>query len=350
MLDSLINFFAYDLGIDLGTANTRLFIKDKGVVIREPSVVARHKKSKEIVAFGTEARKMIGRTPANLEVVRPLKDGVIADFDATAAMLTYYIRKVHETGRFIPRLPKPRVVISIPSGATEVERKAVQDAALTAGARKAYLVEKPMAAAIGANLDVLNSAGILVVDIGGGTTDLALISLGGIVQGKSLRQSGDRMNEVLANFLRLKYSLLVGEVTAEETKMEIGSAYLAGKSEEKKMVVRGRSLENGMPVSLKIEAGEVREALSPIINQIVMAIANLIEETPRELLGDITQTGICLCGGGAKLTGLDRFIFETTKISAWVAEKPEDCVVKGCGKLLENERLLKKVKVTGGLK
>ena len=207
-----------------------------------------------------------------------------------------------------------------------------------------------MAAAIGANLDVLNSAGILVVDIGGGTTDLALISLGGIVQGKSLRQSGDRMNEVLANFLRLKYSLLVGEVTAEETKMEIGSAYLAGKSEEKKMVVRGRSLENGMPVSLKIEAGEVREALSPIINQIVMAIANLIEETPPELLGDITQTGICLCGGGAKLTGLDRFIFETTKISAWVAEKPEDCVVKGCGKLLENERLLKKVKVTGGLK
>ncbi|OQA93021.1 MAG: Rod shape-determining protein MreB [Microgenomates group bacterium ADurb.Bin219] len=350
MLDSLINFFAYDLGIDLGTANTRIFIKDKGVVIREPSVVARHKKSKEIVAFGTEARKMIGRTPANLEVVRPLKDGVIADFDATSAMLTYYIRKVHETGRFIPRLPKPRVVISIPSGATEVERKAVQDAALTAGARKAYLVEKPMAAAIGANLDVLNSAGILVVDIGGGTTDLALISLGGIVQGKSLRQSGDRMNEVLANFLRLKYSLLVGEVTAEETKMEIGSAYLAGKSEEKKMVVRGRSLENGMPVSLKIEAGEVREALSPIINQIVMAIANLIEETPPELLGDITQTGICLCGGGAKLTGLDRFIFETTKISAWVAEKPEDCVVKGCGKLLENERLLKKVKVTGGLK
>ena len=350
MLDSLINFFAYDLGIDLGTANTRFFIKDKGVVIREPSVVARHKKSKEIVAFGTEARKMIGRTPANLEVVRPLKDGVIADFDATSAMLTYYIRKVHETGRFIPRLPKPRVVISIPSGATEVERKAVQDAALTAGARKAYLVEKPMAAAIGANLDVLNSAGILVVDIGGGTTDLALISLGGIVQGKSLRQSGDRMNEVLANFLRLKYSLLVGEVTAEETKMEIGSAYLAGKSEEKKMVVRGRSLENGMPVSLKIEAGEVREALSPIINQIVMAIANLIEETPPELLGDITQTGICLCGGGAKLTGLDRFIFETTKISAWVAEKPEDCVVKGCGKLLENERLLKKVKVTGGLK
>ncbi|HNP89270.1 MAG TPA: rod shape-determining protein [Candidatus Woesebacteria bacterium] len=345
-----MNFFAYDLGIDLGTANTRIFIKDKGVVIREPSVVARHKKSKEIVAFGTEARKMIGRTPANLEVVRPLKDGVIADFDATSAMLTYYIRKVHETGRFIPRLPKPRVVISIPSGATEVERKAVQDAALTAGARKAYLVEKPMAAAIGANLDVLNSAGILVVDIGGGTTDLALISLGGIVQGKSLRQSGDRMNEVLANFLRLKYSLLVGEVTAEETKMEIGSAYLAGKSEEKKMVVRGRSLENGMPVSLKIEAGEVREALSPIINQIVMAIANLIEETPPELLGDITQTGICLCGGGAKLTGLDRFIFETTKISAWVAEKPEDCVVKGCGKLLENERLLKKVKVTGGLK
>lgn len=350
MLDSIFSFFSHELGIDLGTSNTRVLIKGKGIVVREPSVVARQKKSKEIIAIGEEAKKMIGKTPANLEVVKPLHDGVIADFDATVAILTSYIKKVHETGRFPPMIPKPKVVISIPSGVTEVERKAVQDAALNAGARKAFLVEGPMAAAIGANLDVLEASGVLVVDFGGGTTDMAVISLGGIVQGKCLRLAGDEMNEALINFLRLKYSLLVGQLTAEELKIEIGSALLTSKDEEKKAVVRGRGLETGMPVSIKVVASEVREALAPTVNQIVMAVSDLVEETPPELLTDISKTGICLCGGGANLLGLDRLIAETTKIPTWVAEKPEDCVVKGCGKLVEDEKLLNKVRVVGGIK
>jgi len=350
MFDFLFSLLSHDLGIDLGTANTRVLVKGKGIVIREPSVVARHKKTKEIVAIGLEAKRMVGKTPANLETVRPLRDGVIADFDATMAMLNFYIKKVHETGRIIPMIPKPKVVVSIPSGVTEVERKAVQDAALNAGSRKAFLVEEPMAATIGANLDILGSEGILIVDVGGGTTEMAAVSLGGIVQGKSLRVAGDEMTEALINFLRLKYSLLVGELSAEELKIEIGSALLTSKNEEKKAIIRGRDLESGMPVSLKIEASEVREALSPIVSQIVMAVEELVEETPPELVNDIAKNGICLCGGGAKLLGLDRLIFETTKIPAWLAENPEDCVVKGCGKLLEEEKLLRKVKVTGGLK
>lgn len=350
MIDFVFDLFSHELGIDLGTANTRILVKGKGIIVREPSVIARQKKTKEIVAIGQEAKKMIGKTPFNLEAIRPLQDGVIADFDATLAMLAYYIKQLHQSGRLIPMIPRPRVVVSIPSGVTEVERKAVQDAALNAGARKAFLVEKTMAAAIGANLNVLNPEGILIVDIGGGTTDMAVISLGGIVQGKSLRIAGSEMDEAIGNFLRLKYSLLTGELTAEELKIEIGSALQTGKGEDKKGIVRGRGLETGMPASIKVEASEVREALAPIVNQIVVAIEELIEETPPELLTDITKTGICLCGGGAKLLGFDRLINETAKIPTWVAENPLDCVVKGCGRLLEDERLLKKVKVTGGLK
>jgi rod shape-determining protein MreB len=349
MLDFLFGLLSHDLGIDLGTANTRILVKGKGIVIREPSVVSRQKRTKEIIAIGSGAKKMIGKTPINLEVIRPLRDGVIADFDATSAMLAYFVKQVHQSGRLIPMVPRPKVVISIPAGVTEVERKAVQDAALNAGARKAFLVEEPMAAAIGANLNVLGPEGILIVDIGGGTTDMAVISLGGIVQGKSLRIAGSKMDEAVANFLRLKYSLLVGELTAEELKIEIGSA-LQSRNEEKKGIVRGRGLETGMPISLKVEASEIREALAPIVNQILGGVEELIEGTPPELLTDIAKAGICLCGGGAKLLGLDRLIQETTKIPAWVAENPLDCVVKGCGRLVEDERLLKKVKVTGGLK
>ena len=350
MLDSVFSLFTHDLGIDLGTSNTRVLVKGKGIVVREPSMVARLKKAKEIVAFGSEAKKMLGKTPANLEVVKPLQNGVIADFDATAAMLGHYIKQVHQTGKMIPMIPKPKVVISIPSGVTEVERKAVQDASFVGGARTAFLVEQPLLAAVGADLNIMESSGILVVDIGGGKIDLAVISLGGIVQEKSLRIAGEKMNEAVTNFVRLKYSLLIGELTAEQLKMEIGSALLVSKGEEKKAVVRGRGIENGMPMSVKVEASEVREALAPIINQIVLAVAELIEVTPPELLTDIDKTGICLTGGGSKLMGLDRLIFETTKISCWTPDNPEDCVVKGCGKLLENEKLLKKVKVTGGLK
>jgi rod shape-determining protein MreB and related proteins len=353
MFDSLFGLFSHELGIDLGTANTRVFVKDKGIMIREPSVVVRQKKSKEIVEIGAEAKKMIGKTPANLEVVRPLHDGVIADFDATVAMLNLYIRQVHKTDRLIPMIPKPKVVISIPSGVTEVERKAVGDAALLAGGRQVHLVESSMAAAIGAGLNVTQSQGLLIVDIGGGVTNMAVISLGGIVQGKSLRSAGEEMTNAVSNFLRLKYSLLVGELTAEEVKINIGSALQTGKNkfaEEKTAIVRGRGLETGLPVSLKVEASEIREALAPIINQIVSGVSELVEATPPELITDITKTGICLCGGGAKLIGLDRIIYETTKIPAWVADNPLDCAVKGCGQLLTEEKLLKKVKVRGGLR
>lgn len=357
MLDSFFSFFSYDLGIDLGTSNTRVFVRGKGIVIREPSVLARQKKSKEILAIGEEAKNMIGKNPANLEIIKPLRHGVIADFDATLEMLTFYIKKVHESKKMMPvfsvpmpMISKPKVIISIPSGVTEVERKAVQDAALSAGARKVFLVEEPLLAAIGTNLDILSSQGILIVNIGGGKTELAVISLGGIVQGKSLRLAGNEMDGIIANHLRLKYSLLVGELSAENLKKEIGSALLVSKNEEKKAVVRGRGLETGMPMSVKVEASEVREALSPIVGQIVAAVEELIESTPPELLTDIAKIGICLCGSGANLIGLDRLIFETTKIPTWVVEHPEDCVVKGCGKLLENEKLLKKVKVSSGLR
>ncbi len=348
------NFFyswlSQDLGIDLGTSNTRIFVKGKGVVLREPSVVVRHKKTKQILAVGTEAKKMIGKTPVNLEVVKPIQEGVISDFDATQTMLTTFIKKAQEPKKLLSSIFRPRVVVSIPAGVTEVERKAVHDVALASGASKALLVESPMLAAIGANLEVLNSSGILVVLIGGGVTDLAVISLGGVVQGKSLRIAGEEMNETIVNFLRLKYSLLVGELTAEELKMEIGSALLTSKAEDKKAVVRGRGLESGMPVSVKVEASEVREALASVVNQIVVAVTDLIEETPPELLTDIAKIGICLCGGGANLSGLDRLINESAKIPAWVAEKPEEVVVKGCGRLLEDEKLLSKVRIVGKLK
>lgn len=350
MLDFLFSWLSHDIGIDLGTSNLRILVKGKGIVVREPSVLARHKKTKEFIDLGSEAKKMIGKTPPNLEIVKPVHDGVIADFDATVIILNHYIKQVHQTGRLIPMIPKPKVVASIPSGVTEVERKAVQDAAILAGARKVHLIEEPMAAAIGAGLNVAESQGILLVNIGGGVTDMAVISLGGIVQGKTLKIAGEEMTAAVANFLRLKYSLLVGELTAEEVKTEIGSALLVGKNEEKKTIVRGRGLESGLPVSLKVEASEIREALSPIINQIVLAVGELVETTPPELITDITKTGICLCGGGAKLVGLDRLVYEITKIPAWVAENPLDCTVKGCGKLLEDEKMLKKVRVTGGLK
>jgi len=350
MLDSFFGLFSHELGIDLGTSNTRVLVKDKGIMVREPSVVVRQKKTKEIIDLGSEAKKMIGKTPVNLEVVKPLHDGVIADFDATVAMLSHYLKQVHQSGRLIPMIPKPKVVASIPSGVTGVERKAVQDALLLAGARMVDLIEEPMAAAIGADLKVAESQGILLVNIGGGVTDMAVISLGGIVQGRTLKIAGEEMTAAVGNFLRLKYSLLVGELTAEEVKIEIGSALQVGKNEDKSFIVRGRGLETGLPVSLKVQASEIREALAPIVNQIVLAVSELVESTPPELMTDISKAGICLCGGGAKLMGLDRLIFETTKIPAWVAENPLDCTVKGCGQLLIKEKLLKKVKVTGGLK
>lgn len=346
-INKLLGLFSHDVGIDLGTANTLVWVKGKGIVIREPSAVARHKKTKEILAIGTSAKKMLGRAPKTIETIRPLRDGVIADFDATAAMLDHYIKKVHESGTVMPKLPRPKVVIGIPSGVTEVERRAVADAAVSAGASIAHLVEEPMAAAIGAGLSIEDPEGKFVVDIGGGTTEIAVISLGGIVLGRSIRIAGDEMNEAIISYARLKYSLLLGESTAEEIKISIGTAMAQKK--ELYFVGRGRDLETGLPKSVKFSSSEIREALGPTLQEIITAISDTIEETPPELISDIMEKGIIMAGGGSLLKGIDKKIEEETKMNVWIADDPMTCVVKGCGKVLEDKSLLKKIQVTKGL-
>lgn len=353
MLNNLFGLFSHDIGIDLGTANTLVLVRGQGIVIREPSVVARHKKTKEILAVGGGAKRMEGRTPQTIEAIRPLKDGVIADFDATAAMLEYFIKQVHELPEGarrigLPKLPKPRVVVGIPSGVTEVERRAVQDAALTSGARLAFLIEEPMAAAIGAGLAVEEPGGIFVVDIGGGTTEIAVISLGGIVLNRGLRIAGDEMDEAIISYLRMRYSLLLGIRTAEEIKIAIGSA--VPQKTEKKYVVRGRDLETGLPKSVKVSSEEVREAISPVITQMMTRIEDTLEETPPELVSDIMERGVLLAGGGALLPGIDQLISESLKVPVFIAEDPLTAVVRGTGKVLEDPRLLSRVRVTGGLR
>ncbi len=347
MINRILGMLSYDIGIDLGTANTLVWVKGKGITIREPSVVARQKKTKEILSIGSAAKKMLGRAPAVIEVIRPLKDGVIADFDATESMLKFYIKKVHESGNIIPKIPRPKVVIGIPSGVTEVERRAVADAALSSGARQVYLVEEPMAAAIGVGLPVEDPGGNFIVDIGGGTTDIALISLGGVVVGKSIRVAGDEMDEAIINYVRLKYSLLLGQPSAESIKISIGSADFI---QEKFTVVRGRDLETGLPKSIKLSSDEIREALAPTLKEITTSIQETIEEAPPELVSDVMEKGIVVTGGGSMLDGIDTAIKEVTKMKVVLAEDPLSSVVKGCGKLLENEDLLKKIKVTSGIK
>ena len=330
IFDSFLSFFSHDLAIDLGTANTLVYILGKGISINEPSVVARHKKSKKILAIGSEAKKMFGKTPDTFEALRPLRDGVISDFDATFAMLRHYILKLHERSGFFSftaKFPRPRVVAGIPSGVTEVERRAVWEAALEAGAREAYLLEEPMAAAIGLDLPVESSTGSMVVDIGGGTTEIAVISLGGIVVNRSIRIAGDEMDETIVKHVRLKHSLLIGMPTAEEIKIKIGSAYPIGK--EKSIVVRGRSLETGLPKSVKLNSNEVRETLSAVTNQIIEHIRNLIEEIPPELMGDIMESGIHLAGGGSLLAGMDKMIAENVRVPVVQSEDPQSAVVKG---------------------
>jgi rod shape-determining protein MreB len=345
-INSFLGLFSHDIGIDLGTANTLVFVKGKGIVIREPSAVARHKKSKEILAIGASAKKMYGRAPITIEAIRPLRDGVIADFDATAAMLKHYINKVHESGSAMPKIPRPRVVIGIPSGVTEVERRAVADASIDAGAREVYLIEEPMAAAIGANLPIEGPEGTFIVDIGGGTSEIAVISLGGIVLGRSVRVAGDEMDEAIINYVRLKYSLLLGQPTAENVKIGIGSVVPAN---DKFTVVRGRDLESGLPKSIKLTSGEIQEALSPIIQEIVTNIVDTLEEVPPELTSDIMERGIILAGGGSLINGIDKIISEATKMPVWIAEDPLTCVVRGCGICLEDNGLLKRIRVTKGL-
>lgn len=366
LLDKFFSFFSHDIGIDLGTANTLVWVRGKGIVIREPSVVAMHKKTKKVIAIGTEAKKMIGKTPATIITVRPLRGGVIADFDATLAMISHYIAQVHEVGNTIPTaFSRPRVVIGIPSSVTEVERRAVWEAALSAGARQAYLIEEPMAAAIGENISVFSPKGIMVVDIGGGTTEVAIISLGGIVVGKSLKIAGDEMDSAISHYIRLRHGLLIGEKTAEDLKLSIGSAYQSqrprpkpvkaddaqkeDKNQEKVAIIRGRDIETGLPKSLKITEVEVREALSPVLTQIVDSIADILEEAPPELTSDILEHGVLLTGGGSKLSGLDHLIIERIHIPVILSEDPLTSVVRGTGKVLEDETLLNRVKVIGGL-
>lgn len=367
-LNKLFSLFSYDIGIDLGTANTLVFVKEKGIVIREPSVVARHRKTKQVIAIGTEAKKMHGKTPASILTIRPLKGGVIADFDATEAMIAHYIKQVHEVGKPLPKLfARPKVVIGIPSAVTEVERRAVWEAALAAGAREAYLIEEPMAAAIGEGIMVFQSKGVMVVDIGGGTTEIAVISLGGIVVGRSLKVAGDDMDQSILHYIRLRHGMLLGERTAEDIKIKIGSAYdkrekrkekreknseepTEKEKTEKLMIVRGRDIETGLPRSLKITETEIRESLTPIFTQIVQAVADVLEETPPELLPDILEQGILLTGGGAKLAGLDQLIVDRVHIPVVVSDDPLTSVVRGTGKVLEQEELLERVKVIGGLK
>lgn len=354
MLSKLWSYFAHDIGIDLGTVNTLVLVKGKGIVIKEPTVVALHRKTRQILAIGTEARRMLGRTPVAIEAVRPLRNGVISDFETTEAMLKFFIQKTHQSpnsGFFsLPKIPRPRVVVGIPSGVTEVERRAVQDACLSAGAREAYLIEEPMAAAIGAKLPIEDPEGIMVVDIGGGTTEIAVISLGGMVVNRSLRVAGDEMDEAVVSYMRMRYGMLIGERTAEEVKIEIGSAFqLAGK-DNLATVIRGRDIASGLPKSLKVTASEIREALAPVIDQIVGMIQEVLEETPPELLTDIVERGIFLAGGGALLRGLDKKIAEETKLPVYVTDDPLTAVVRGCGEVLNNLDLLSKVKVTGGLR
>ncbi|SHM62498.1 rod shape-determining protein MreB [Caldanaerovirga acetigignens] len=335
----LFKALSKDIGIDLGTANTLVHVKGKGIVLREPSVVAIQRDTGTILAVGEEAKHMIGRTPGNIVAIRPLKDGVIADFDITQAMLKHFISKALKTRSFV----KPRVVVGIPSGVTEVEKRAVIDATLQAGAREAYLIEEPMAAAIGAGLEVQEPTGNMVVDIGGGTTEVAIISLGGIVTSKSIRVGGDEMDEAIVNYIKKEYNLMIGERTAEEIKITIGSAF--PKPKEEAMEVRGRDLVTGLPKTIKVSSEEIREALAEPVNSILDAIKVTLEKSPPELAADIMDRGIVMTGGGALLYGLDKLVNHETGMPVHIAENPMDCVALGTGKALEELDLLKRVQV-----
>ncbi|MCG0275254.1 MAG: rod shape-determining protein [Thermosediminibacteraceae bacterium] len=336
----LFKALSKDIGIDLGTANTLVHVKGKGVVLREPSVVAIQRDTGEILAVGEEAKHMIGRTPGNIVAIRPLKDGVIADFDVTQAMLKHLISKALKSKGIV----KPRVVVSMPSGVTEVEKMAVINATLHAGAREAYLIEEPMAAAIGAGLEVQEPTGNMIVDIGGGTTEVAIISLGGIVSSKSIRVGGDEMDEAIVSHIKKEYNLMIGERTAEEIKITIGSAF--PKPKEETMEVRGRDLVTGLPKTIKVSSEEIREALMEPVNSILDAIKVTLEKTPPELAADIMDRGIVMVGGGALLYGLDKLVNHETGMPVHIAENPLDCVALGTGKALEELDLLKRVQVS----
>lgn len=340
MHNKMLGRFSRDMGIDLGTANTLVFVSNQGIVLQEPTVVAFDRDSGNIIAVGLEAKQMVGRTPGSIVAVRPIKDGVIADFEVTEKMLQYYIKKAGRRRAFLA----PRVIIGVPSGVTEVERRAVMDAAREGGAREVYLIEEPMAAAIGAGLPIQEPTGNLIVDIGGGTTEVAVISLGGIVTSRSIRVAGDELNEAIIQYIKKCYNLMVGEQTAEEIKRAIGSAY--PQKEEETMEVRGRDLVTGLPKVITISSREVMEALAEPVGAILEAVKMTLEKTPPELAADILDRGIVMSGGGALLRGLDRLLAEETEMPVQVAEDPLTCVARGTGMALEALEDLRKVLIS----
>lgn len=331
-LNKALSYVSHDIAVDLGTATSLVYIKEKGIVINEPSVVAMNQKTGQIVAIGDEAKKMVGKTPAHITAVRPLINGVVSDFETTEQMLKYFIEKVHKRKYLLG--PRPRVIVGVPYDVTEVEKKAVCDAAKNSGAREVFLIEEPMAAAIGARLPVQESGGNFIIDIGGGTTEVAVISLGGVVIAKSLRIAGDKLNEDIINFVQEEYRLLIGERTAEEAKIKIGSVYPL--KERQEMPLRGRNLITGLPEEILVSDEDIRRALSKSTKQIISAIKTTVEETPPELLADIMSRGIYLAGGGSLLRGLDTLIREEVKIPIKIIEDPVTAVVRGAGMVLEN--------------
>jgi rod shape-determining protein MreB len=328
----LLGLFSLDIAIDLGTANTLVNVRGKGIVINEPSWVTIDKRMRQPLAIGLEAKEMMGRTPSNVAVIRPLRDGVISDFDITQVMLEYFIGRVHEQS--VVPLPRPRVVVGIPTGVTEVEKRAVYDAVMASGARAAYMIEEPIAAAMGAGLPVNEIRGSMVVDIGGGTTEVAVMSMSGVVASRSLRVAGDEMDQDIVQYLRNKYNLLIGEGVAEQVKWKIGSAYPL--QPEKTMEVRGRNLVTGLPESIEVSSVEIREALAGSVQVIVDTIRDALDEIPPEIVSDLMDIGICLAGGGALLQGLSDRLTDEVKLRVWVAEDPLTCVARGAGMVFED--------------
>ncbi|EGX7729241.1 rod shape-determining protein [Campylobacter jejuni] len=341
ILDQLIGFFSSDMGIDLGTANTLVLVKDKGIVINEPSVVAvereRYGSEAKILAVGKEAKDMVGKTPGNIEAIRPMKDGVIADFDMTEKMIRYFIEKTHRRKSFL----RPRIIISVPYGLTQVERKAVRESALSAGAREVFLIEEPMAAAIGASLPIQEPKGNLVVDIGGGTTEIGVISLGGLVISKSIRTAGDKLDMSIVNYVKEKYNLIIGERTGEEIKITIGSAIQLPK--ELSMVVKGRDQVSGLLSRIELTSEDVREAMREYLKEIADALKMVLEMMPPDLASDIVENGVVLTGGGALIRGFDKYLSEIVRLPVYIADEPLLAVAKGTGKALEEISLLQQL-------
>lgn len=341
ILDQLIGFFSSDMGIDLGTANTLVLVKDKGIVINEPSVVAvereKYGSRAKILAVGKEAKDMVGKTPGNIEAIRPMKDGVIADFDMTEKMIRYFIEKTHRRKSFL----RPRIIISVPYGLTQVERKAVRESALSAGAREVFLIEEPMAAAIGANLPIQEPKGNLVVDIGGGTTEIGVISLGGLVISKSIRTAGDKLDTSIVNYVKEKYNLIIGERTGEEIKIAIGSAIQLPK--ELSMVVKGRDQVSGLLSRIELTSEDVREAMREYLKEIADALKMVLEMMPPDLASDIVENGVVLTGGGSLIRGLDKYLSEIVRLPVYIADEPLLAVAKGTGKALEEISLLQQL-------